>query len=78
MLKLSYLHLSAAALAFVMLVGLDARVPRSKGHSNTHLPRSERMPNRNRRLERCRSSYPRDASNWASAGQARRPSHNYF
>src|SRR5437588_8182725 len=27
------------------------------------------------RLKRYRSSYPRGASNWASAGQARRPAH---
>jgi hypothetical protein len=31
-----------------------------------------------RRLKRCRSSYPRGASNWTSAGQARRPAPNYF
>jgi hypothetical protein len=31
MLKLSYLHLSAAALAFVMLVGLDARSAEIEG-----------------------------------------------
>ena len=52
--------------------------PNSKAHSNTRLPQSERMPNRHRRLERCRSSYPSDASNWASAGQAHRPAPSYF
>jgi hypothetical protein len=52
--------------------------PKTKAHSNTRLPRSERMPNRRRRLKQCRSSLPRGASNWASAGQVRRPARNYF
>jgi hypothetical protein len=78
MLKLSDLQLSAAALAFAALISLEARSANSKAHSNTRLPRSERMPNRRRRPERCRSSYLRDASNWASAGQARRPARSYF
>src|SRR5438105_4011590 len=36
------------------------------------------MLKRHRRLERCRSSYRHSGSNWASAGQARRPAHDYF
>jgi hypothetical protein len=31
-----------------------------------------------RAFDRCGSSYPRSASNWASAGQVRRPARNYF
>jgi len=36
------------------------------------------MPNRHRRLELCRSSYPRSVSDWASAGRDRRPVRDYF
>jgi hypothetical protein len=74
--KLSYFHLSAAILAFSL--GADAEAPNWKAHSNTRLLRSEEMPNRHHRLERCRSSYRRGASNWASAGQAHRPARSYF
>ena len=74
--KLSYFHLAAAILAFSL--GADARGTELEAHSNTRLLRSERMPNRDHRLERRRNSYRRGASNWVSAGQAHRPARNYF
>jgi hypothetical protein len=62
--KLNCFPLSAAAVAFAALVAVEARSAELEGaHSNTRLPPSERMPNRHRRPEWCRSSYRRGASN---------------
>jgi hypothetical protein len=74
--KLSYFALSAAILAFSL--GADARGAELEGAIQYPPPPSERMPNRHRRLELCRSWYPRSVSYWASAGRARHPVRDYF
>jgi hypothetical protein len=56
MLNLSYLHLLAAALGLAALVAVEARSAEFEGAPKSRPRRSERMPNRYRRLEPCRSS----------------------
>jgi hypothetical protein len=76
--KLSWFHCRLRCSCLLQLLAWRPEAPNSKARSSTRLVRSDRMPNRHRRPKPCRSSYPRGASNWASAGQARRPAHNYF
>jgi hypothetical protein len=57
--ELSYFYLSAAILAFSL--GAAARGTELEGALQYPPLRSERMPNRHHRLERCRSSYRRGA-----------------
>jgi hypothetical protein len=75
--KLSCFRLSAAAVAFAGLVGVEARSAELEG-ALQYPPPSVGEDAQPPPPKRCRNSHPRDASSWASAGQARRLALSYF